>query len=81
MESNQCDSGIEAPSGLYEARRLVRHEMGAQRIREVEEEIARVRAKLAQLEAQLEKAKECEKKRGKPTADSRVVKNTWREES
>jgi hypothetical protein len=55
--------------------------MGTQRIRELEEEIARVRAKLVQLEAQLEKAKECEKKRCEPTVDSRVVKNTWHEES
>jgi hypothetical protein len=36
--------------------------MCVERIRKFEEEIGRVRAKLAQLEAQLEKAKDCEKK-------------------
>jgi uncharacterized protein YacL (UPF0231 family) len=45
-------------TGLFDAR----DKMGTERIRKLEEEIASVRAKLEQLEAQIEKAKECEKK-------------------
>ena len=44
------------------------YQMDTQGMRKLEDEIARVRAKLAQLETQLEKAKEFERRKPEPTA-------------
>lgn len=46
--------------------------MGRERIIKLEEEITKLRAKLAQLEAQLEKAKECEKESPSPVTRYRL---------